>query len=396
MGSGTVEFRAIGKDRMECVVSSPKGRRLTLTGEVIDIEPNCSGDEVLARNVALVHNAWSFAKHESLYRRLRNVEKRASHAKEAKAYAKTAQGIAGFVDRLKGEIESGWCSACFAYTEHEIIDMGFGGVPAYLCHSCGAPTLWCPAPGCPHMATRGFDSIVVPRFCAEHRHDIPSFTQATANIGALENYADFLTFDKANLSRGSRVAGVVTIVAGVAATGGFLAAPAVGGAVGTLVGGYSGAAASSYGLALLGMGSVAAGGFGMVGGTAVVAALGGALGGALGASVTTAYIGDDKSFGIDKMVDGNGPPVIVASGFLTQGGDSWNDWRSMIHGRYPDSPVYRLRWGSKELATLAAFAGVNVGKVGMTYGLRAAAAGASRAGAKIGRASCRERVYGLV
>ena len=54
----------------------------------------------------------------------------------------------------------------------------------------------------------------------------------------------------------------------------------MGGALGTLVGGYSGAAATSYGLALLGGGSLAAGGFGMAGGAAVVGVVGGGLGGA--------------------------------------------------------------------------------------------------------------------
>ena len=58
----------------------------------------------------------------------------------------------------------------------------------------------------------------------------------------------------------------------------LVAAPAIGGAVGSLVGGYSGAVASSYGLALLGGGSIASGGLGMAGGTVVVTALGAALG----------------------------------------------------------------------------------------------------------------------
>ena len=81
----------------------------------------------------------------------------------------------------------------------------------------------------------------------------------------------------------------------------------------------------------------------------VVAVVGLSLGGGLGALVTTAYIGADKSFRIEKLVDGTATPVIVASGFLTEGGDSWGPWQQIIQRRYPDSPVYRVHWGAKNL-----------------------------------------------
>ena len=98
-----------------------------------------------------------------------------------------------------------------------------------------------------------------------------------------------------------------------------MAAPLIGGFIGTTIGGYSGAAATSYGLALLGGGSVAAGGFGMAGGTAVVAAVGASLGGVVGAGLTNAYVSEDKSFRIEKLKDGPGVAVVVCSGFLTEG-----------------------------------------------------------------------------
>lgn len=60
-------------------------------------------------------------------------------------------------------------------------------------------------------------------------------------------------------------------------TGG-LAAPAIAGAYGTLVLGYSGAVATSAGMAALGGGSVAAGGLGMAGGAALITGVSGAAG----------------------------------------------------------------------------------------------------------------------
>ncbi|WP_278265359.1 hypothetical protein [Nocardia sp. AG03] len=60
-------------------------------------------------------------------------------------------------------------------------------------------------------------------------------------------------------------------------TGG-LAAPAIAGAYGALVLGYSGAVATSAGLAALGGGSLAAGGLGMAGGAALITGFSGALG----------------------------------------------------------------------------------------------------------------------
>jgi pimeloyl-ACP methyl ester carboxylesterase len=152
--------------------------------------------------------------------------------------------------------------------------------------------------------------------------------------------------------------------------------------VGTLVGSYTGAAATTYGLALLGGGSLAAGGLGMAGGTAVVAAMGGVLGGGLGALVTTAYIGDDKSFSIEKIADCTGTPVIVTSGFLTEGGNSWGTRQKIIQRRYPESPVYRVYWGSKELAALKGFVVGGVGKAGMGFAVKTAAAKAVRVAAK--------------
>lgn len=381
--ASNVTFTPMKEHGIACSIRSPRGRSLSLSGDLTDVEPIADGHPMMVRNRALVLNLWAYGKHEKQYRMLRNQEKRHSYAKQAEAHKKIAIGIAKLIDLEGTTTRAAWCSACLTRSDHRKLKQELGSVPAYLCTACGSPTLGCAAPGCPHMATRGFGSLRIPRYCAEHRHDIPGFEKANAKIGSLENYRDFLTYDKMNLALGSKVAGVVAAAGVVVGTGGLLLAPVIGGAIGVLVGGYSGAAATSYGLALLGGGSLAAGGLGMAGGTAVVAGLGGVLGGGLGAQVTTAYIGDDKSFRIEKLREGSGTPVIVTSGFLTEDDDSWGSWEQIVVRRYPNSPVYRVLWGSKEIGELAGLFGGGVGKTGVMFAIKALAAEASKSAAKL-------------
>lgn len=70
----------------------------------------------------------------------------------------------------------------------------------------------------------------------------------------------------------------------IVGTGGWLAAPIIGAAIGTAAG-LSGAAATSYGLAILGGGSLAIGGAGMAGGMWLVTGVGAALGLSLGGGI---------------------------------------------------------------------------------------------------------------
>jgi len=378
-----ITFRPAGSAGMTCEVRSPYGLKLHLSGTLDIIEPEAAGDEAMTANPALIHNAWAYAKHEKQYRRLKDLEKRKSHRKQADDYAKTAVAIAELIDALGTSTKRGWCSACYTQSTHRELDTGMLSVPAYLCVTCGSPTLGCAAPFCEHMAVRKFGSVRVPRFCAEHRHDIPSFERAGEKVASLDDYEQLRMFDSANLTVVSRVVLAGLAGAGVVASGGVLAAPAVGGAIGTLVGGYTGAAATTYGLALLGGGSLAAGGLGMVGGTAVVAAAGAALGSALGVNITNAYISEDDSFRIEKFRGGTGTPVIVARGFMTEEDPNWRHAIQMIERRYPDSPIYRLHWGSKELKTLGAFVLKNAGKKEAVGIAGRAAARATRQGAKL-------------
>ncbi len=178
----------------------------------------------------------------------------------------------------------------------------------------------------------------------------------------LTEYKALLEYARPNLARTTKLGASALAVAGVGTGVGLLAAPLIGGVIGTMLGGYSGAAATSYGLALLGGGSIAAGGFGMAGGTAVVAAVGTSLGGVLGMSLTNAYVREDKSFSVEKLRDGHAVPVVVCSGFLSEGMSGWGDWERPVTQRYPDSPVYRVHWGAQDLAALSAALGEGAGK----------------------------------
>jgi len=306
----------------------------------------------LQTNRSVVSNAWAFALQERQRRLSRSEEKRKSYKLRAAHHHKVATRIAELVDRPSLDVKTAWCSSCLEFSGHARVKVPLEWAPARLCRSCGAPTVECPAPSCAAMADRGVAKVRLPHFCAMHRHEIPSFEKAGRQLESLGEWQLMVDFEKPNLARGTRILSGAGLGLATLATAGFAAAPAIGGAVGSMLGGYSGAAATSYGLALLGGGSVAAGGLGMAGGAAVVTVVGGALGGGLGAKAMNDYVGEDKSFRIEEHKSGPGVPVIFASGFLTEGVDSWYAWRSMIEKRYPDSPVYQVHWGAKETGDL--------------------------------------------
>lgn len=191
---------------MTCAVRSLAGRLLVLTGDLATIEPIATGDERMVANKALVHNAWAYAKHEIEYRAAVEDDQRKSHRKQADEHAAVAGGIADLLDDLTDESATAWCSGCFIRTEHRKVRGKRSGVRAHVCASCGAATVGCAAPQCDHMATRGTGSFRIPRYCAEHRHDIPSFERATDTVEGPEDYEKLLKYDKPNLSRATKLA----------------------------------------------------------------------------------------------------------------------------------------------------------------------------------------------
>lgn len=357
MGKSAVAFNGRKGKAFSCTVKTQKGHALCVEGVLDDIAPNINGPEVLTSNPALVSNLWAYAKQEKLARLTRSVEKRKAHKSAAKNFRSIAEVLAADVELVVEKTREGWCSECLSFSSHTKVGSPIYATDVYLCGACGGRTRVCPAPGCGNMASRGTSEIRVPKYCAEHRHDIPGFEKASSRVGDLADYEELLTFEKKNLSAVTKVGTFAAVItAGTAVTivsGGTGLPAAVGGAIGSLQG-LSGAAAVSSGLATLGGGSLAAGGLGMAGGTLVVAAGGSALAGGLGASVMSAYVGDDKSFRIDRIHDGDGIPVVVANGFLTQGQSKAHQWQEALVARYPDSPIYEVHWGSKDLKKLAA------------------------------------------
>ncbi|WP_203336712.1 DUF726 domain-containing protein [Nocardioides limicola] len=387
MSKVSIVARVIDGNRIECRVVSAQGPELTLTGSVDDQDPeiNGQGDPAFVENRALASNAWAYATFTHKSVSLPDREQQTAAAKRAKAHETVAKWIAEVASDVTTESRHGWCSACFGEHSHRKAKRPAGQLPSYLCVGCGSPTLPCAGPTCKNMAVRGRGGVRTPRYCAEHRHEIPGFSKASQTIGDLSNYREFLEFEKRNLSGTSKLVGLGLSGLLMATPAALAAAPAIGGAVGTVIGGYTGAAATNFGLALLGGGAVSAGGFGMLGGTLVIGALGGALGGTLGASITNTYVREDKSFHIEMLRGGPGTAVIVCSGFLSQNGKGWGEWRELINRRYPDSPVYRVHWGAKELKNLGLLGGSGAAKfVGGAAFKRAAARAAKVAAKRIG------------
>lgn len=329
-----------------------------------DAHPEVIGSRELSDNVALMALVLGYAANELGYRRSRSPEKRAGHREAADVERKDALALADLVARQGERTVSAWCSGCFSKTTHRHVRGSDRPKRTYLCQDCGTPTVDCGVLGCSHRAVIRPRARIRFSYCAEHRHAIPAFEKLDATIPSLSDYRDFLKHEVRNAERIAKVTGGTVGAAAVVAPLAFFAAPAVGAALGSSVFGglLTGAAATSHGLAMLGGGAVASGGLGIAAGTAVVTATGTALGGALGAATVSSYTGDDRSFAIDLVRPGSGPPVVFATGFLTEGRSAWSEWRRLIDTRYPDAPVYQVHWGAKELKDLTGLLVANGGK----------------------------------
>lgn len=348
----TLTYIPRGTAGFVCEAASSDGLRLQLTIHEPGAAAIATGDAPLRDNDSIVNVLTAYATNEHSARRARNADRRKSLRKTADQHRAVALFIIDLVDDVGDRSKEAYCSACLALSQHRRVERRSLQPVAYLCSACGAATTPCRVPSCRHFASRSAPrALGIGNYCAEHVHGIPGFTKLETRLDSLEDYASWITFDRRNAKR-------ITTVAGTALTGGlvvapvfFIAAPAIGGAIGAYTG-LSGAAATSHGLAVLGGGSLAAGGLGMAGGTAVITASGLGLGGALGASVSASYVADDPSFGIELVSNGTGSPVVFSSGFLTEDEKGWGRWEQLIRTRYPDRPVYRVTWGAKEIRQL--------------------------------------------
>ena len=307
-----IDYEPNGGSGYTCLLIGDANLRVTVTmsdgATEVTADPEGLPIQAVAAAVA------RYASHEYERRRTRNEEKRRHHAKEALKWRESAEDVGALVGDLTEEIEHAWCSDCMTKSDHRLVRSRTRfGTRRYVCTGCGSPTGWCDVPKCRNFADRGGGPSERSRFCAEHSHEIPSFEKLEAHVASLEEYVPWLEFKRFNARRFATIG--VASIAGVAVVGplAFVAAPALGGALGAYAG-LSGAAATSHGLALLGGGALAAGGYGMAGGTAVVAAAGVGLGGASGASVANAYVRNDKSLGFERVSDGGATTVIFANG----------------------------------------------------------------------------------
>lgn len=280
--------------------------------------------------------------------------------KQAIASAKLATTLAELMDTLSSDTEEGWCSRCLTKSSHRKSK----SKSLYVCENCGSATSHCTVPQCDNFAAAGLGLVALPAVCAEHLHQVPAFERLNHRIDDLTQWRELRAFKAANVGRAAKIAAVGVGALVLGAAGGWVAAPMVGSAYGTTILGLSGAAAHNAGLAALGFGSLASGGFGMAGGSMVVAAAGGLLGSAYGIKALNSYIGEDDSFDIQRVRKGGGTPVLIARGFTTEKKLDWRTEVKSVEAAYPDSPIYLVTWGSKEMLELAGFLFPGVGLAG--------------------------------
>lgn len=219
-------------------------------------------------------------------------------------------------------------------------------------------------------------------FCAVHEGTIAKFETLTWKLGSIGEYRDIVERKEANYKKIGTTAAYSIGGAAVIAPLALAAAPAIGGAVGTSLLGYSGAAATNAGLATLGGGAIAAGGAGMAGGVAIVTATGTALGGRYGAVISNSYYGDIDGFEIVRVKPGIQPTIICIDGFLSEDDkEAPEAWLKGIYKKYPDNEVYHVRWESKRLRDLASSVSFLSGKQAVKSGVFSAAMSASKAAA---------------
>lgn len=268
---------------------------------------------------------------------------------------------------MSSDYHFGYCSWCFEKTWHVLVQQNYLRRNVYECRSNKCKemnknkenydykkTVQCRVPFCENMAKTGdyWDD----ELCAEHSGSIASFKNLSMKLDDISDFEKIFERDSLNIKKiamtGLFAVGGAAVIGPIA----FAAAPAIGGTLGALMG-YSGAVATNVGLATLGFGSLAAGGFGMAGGTAILTATGAMLGGTFGGVVSNSYFGDIDGFEIELIKRGAGPKVIFIDGFLTEKISNPSDWRQSLKNIYPNNPWYYLRWESKRLYDIGSHLG---------------------------------------
>lgn len=260
----------------------------------------------------------------------------------------------------------GYCSWCLLPVEPVLVKEHTFGRNALKCGECGKTIAACVVPGCGNYACYGEVKVAGkngPRleklyhhFCGEHCHWVPDFTKTGDTLDDPSQYQDVFQYRCVNFAKRSKQVGLGVGAAAITGPIAWMAAPAIGGALGSALG-LQGVAATNHGLALLGGGSLASGGLGMAGGTAAVAGAGSLLGGAGSNVIAARYLRNDKSFGIKKIREGHGPAVVTINGFLSEKGSDLSDWESMFPPSLQESAWYHVDWESKNLRKLGRMCG---------------------------------------
>lgn len=286
-------------------------------------------------------------------------------------------------------MQEGYCSWCLQKVQATVVDDCVLQRDLLQCNNCGKRVVRCRA--CSNFAK--WDSVVVGtpgnqkrkqlkhQFCAEHQHEIPNFETADSTLDSPDQFLTVYGFASPNLAKASKVVGISLGSAAVFGRLAFWVAPAIGGALGVAMG-YSGAVATNVGLATLGGGALAAGGFGMAGGAITIGGTGALLGGGLGAFVSSAYMRSLEGFSIDKIRDGRDPALLTINGFLTEGDAGHNGWQELADRRFNGHAWYQVNWASKNLEKLGRYTTGHTTTATMASALTVAAQSASKVAAK--------------
>jgi hypothetical protein len=187
--------------------------------------------------------------------------------------------------------------------------------------------------------------------CAVHDGTIGSFDALRIRIKNITEWKLVTKRKRANIARLGKIAGGSVAVGLVATGAGAVLAPAAGGAIGAFKG-LSGATAIKHGLAILGRGALAAGGFGVKGGTAVIAVGTGMLGGVGGGVLVNKYVGEIDGFDIKTHRRGSGTQIIFINGLGSQSNSLLHHWKPTLQNNFGKNTWYELEWESKRRSDL--------------------------------------------
>ena len=263
-----------------------------------------------------------------------------------------------YIDSHLDKIES-YCSWCFERSTCILKEKNNLSRNIYICSNCGNTVVKCLA--CNNKAKYSninddnyFEKFWSNKLCAVHEGRIAKFETLNWSLNSIGEYRDIIERNEKNYKKIATITAVAIGGLVLIAPAAFLAAPTVGGAIGSSLYGLSGAAATNSGLALLGGGAIAAGGTGVSGGIAVLTATGSALGGRMGAVIANSYFGDIDGFDIIRIKSGQEPSIICIDGFLTEEDKKSQDvWIESLSKLYPNNTIYYVKWESKRLHELA-------------------------------------------